>query len=188
MRRGFKSRTKHQIVSSKINYTKLIPIILTIIVILVIALFVGKNFLDDKSQKNGKNKPTPTSQLTNSTATPAQTATPTPITAPTATPTPTPEVQISSYNIQILNGNGKTGATADVKNKLEALGFKVGDTGNAPTWDYAKTEIRAKIGVPQSVIDRINKETSTLYVTEIQLNSDKTGDYDVQIVLGKETR
>ena len=51
-----------------------------------------------------------------------------------------PAVDKQSFNIRVLNGNGKAGDALKVKNELEAKGYKVGAIANA-NYKYTKTQV-----------------------------------------------
>ncbi|MBW3666488.1 MAG: LCP family protein [Actinobacteria bacterium] len=48
--------------------------------------------------------------------------------------------------IQVLNGNGITGAAAEMADRLEAEGFAIGDVGDAGSGDYSTTTVIAREG------------------------------------------
>ncbi|MFW6006360.1 MAG: LCP family protein [Bacillota bacterium] len=51
-------------------------------------------------------------------------------------------IKNSKYNINILNGNGKSGLASEVRDKLNKYGFKIDKVGNAPNFNYENTIIR----------------------------------------------
>jgi hypothetical protein len=46
----------------------------------------------------------------------------------------------------VLNGNGRSGAAAEAAGRLQAFGYRVPGTGNAPRSDYATTVVMYKPG------------------------------------------
>lgn len=114
------------------------------------------------------------------------TPTATPITQVTATPTPSasPSIDVSKFNVAVFNGSGILGEAAKAKDLLTAAGFNVGSTGNAATYDYTKTIIKAKASVDSTVIQKVKDSLSNNYVlgdTQTLASSSAT---DIQVVVG----
>lgn len=181
-----KSKSQPKVISS-FDFKKIFIFVIVLVVAGVVIFWVGKKLFSGKfkSEKQiftsltpGASSPTPFPDLT------------TEPTGEESTPTPTPtsaEVKLDSYNIQVLNGGGKTGVAQEVGDLLEKEGFKVSSVGNAYRWDYQKTEIRGKENVSRSVLEKIDEVISPSYVTQIKANATNTGDFDILIVLGRET-
>jgi len=111
-------------------------------------------------------------------------ATPTPTSTPI--PTPTPAIDRKSLQIEILNGSGKAGAAAAMKKLLEEKGYTIAGTGNAKSYDYAKTEIdiKAEKASMSSVLEAdVVQEYSVGTVTATLKNSLP---YDAVVTVGKE--
>lgn len=112
-------------------------------------------------------------------------ATPVPETPTVTAPPPIPTaITYKTITIQVLNGSGEEGASSAVKEKIEGLGFKSIDVGNADSYTYTKTEIRKKESVPDQVIDDISDKL-TGYSTIISNPLTNDFDYDVLITVGE---
>lgn len=99
----------------------IVGIIITIVVILVTAVF-GFYFLkQDYNQENIKEEKVEI----------------------TLTPTPTPKVSLdrSEWSIEVLNGTPIPGLAKELADKLEKLGYKIILTGNAENKDYKDSQI-----------------------------------------------
>lgn len=105
---------------------------------------------------------------------------------PQNTPTPIPTINIDSLKIQVLNGSGITGEATKVSTLLSQNKFKVANTGNAPNYDYVKTEIQTKELVSTQIIDLLIESlekdyTSTVSATKLPESSE----YDIIVTTGK---
>jgi hypothetical protein len=78
---------------------------------------------------------------------------------PVVTVEPTKTVDLSQYEIEILNGSTVNGEAGRQKTNLEEEGFTVSSVGNADNTDYTDTVIKAKKEVSA---DFVNKLTTTL--------------------------
>jgi hypothetical protein len=113
------------------------------------------------------------------------TETPTP--EPSKTPTPKP-VDLSSYTIRVLNGSGVTGEAGKLQKALDAVGFKVGDTGNADNSSYTKTIISANDKVDKSYLEKLRETLSKTYMVDEQIKTiPAAGGADVVVTIGSET-
>jgi hypothetical protein len=112
--------------------------------------------------------------------------TPTPSISTSTTPTPTPSAtpDISNLEIAVLNGSGISGEAAKAKQILDTAGFNVVSTGNAASYDYTKTIIKAKSTVDSSVIQRIKDTLSKSYVMGDNQTLATTSTTDIQIIVG----
>lgn len=112
--------------------------------------------------------------------------TPVPTTVSSATPIPTstPSVDISEFEIAIFNGSGTAGEAGKVKTLLETAGFTVASTGNAATYDYTDTIIKAKATVDKSVIDIIKTTLSKSYSVGNNETLSSSATTDIQVVVG----
>ena len=104
-------------------------------------------------------------------------------TAPTPTPTPiVPMLNREEWSLEVLNGSGKSGVAKKTADKLEALGYKIENTGNAPK-RYAKTEIFIS---SEKAVSDIN-----LFLEDMKkelgvgtISAELTGNFDAQIIVG----
>jgi hypothetical protein len=117
-------------------------------------------------------------------------AKPTPTSAPTptvlVTPTPTmPAVSKKDIKISVLNGGGVKGAAGDMKKLLEAKGYIVASTGNAPDFTYDKTAITVKFG-KEDLLTVLGADIGSEYplgTTSATLS--KSSAVDAQVIVGK---
>lgn len=103
---------------------------------------------------------------------------------PASTPEPPKEVDLSKYEIQILNGSGVTGEAGRQREVLEEEGFVISSVGNADNSDFSDTIIQAKKEVEKEFLDKLKSvlEISfTLGETE-ELSEDAS--VSIVIILG----
>lgn len=122
----------------------------------------------------------------NATLTPKPSATPQASITVSATPSPSasPSAKISEFDIAIYNGSGIAGEAGKVKTLLEDSGFSVVSTGNAATYDYTKTIIKAKADIDASVIKKLRDTLSENYVVGEDQTLSSTSTTDIQVVVG----
>jgi hypothetical protein len=155
------------------GFFKIFLIILTIISLLVV-IAGGIYFY----QKNIANKTVPANEtkVTKVTET------------PTATPTKAPETEnldYSKYSLQILNGSGVPGEAGKAKDLLADYDFKTVVAGNANSYDYEKTVISLKEGVPDQVFTDLSKTLDSTYDIESKKEVlEDSSNYDVVITVG----
>lgn len=88
---------------------------------------------------------------------------------PTITPEPTKAIDLSKYEIEILNGSEVNGEAGRQKESLEAEGFAISSIGNADNSDYTDTIIKAKKEVEKAFLDKLkNVLKNTFTVGEIE--------------------
>jgi hypothetical protein len=102
--------------------------------------------------------------------------------SPTSSPLSTED--LTKYTISILNGSGIAGEAASVKTLLTDEGFKVGTTGNASTYDYTKTIIKAKESVEPAFISALTEALSKTYVVGDEQTLPDTSTDSVQVIVG----
>lgn len=95
-------------------------------------------------------------------------ATPTAIPSPLSSPivTPQPTVNLSKYEIRVLNGSGIAGEANRAKTLLEKAGFAVSSTGNAAHYSYTKTIIQAKDEIEKAFITKLSEALTKVYVID----------------------
>jgi hypothetical protein len=107
--------------------------------------------------------------------------TPTPTPTPTVLPEPTKAVDLTQYEIEVLNGSGVGGEASKQKTVLETAGFTVSSIGNADNSDYTNTIIKAKTEVSKAFLDKLtNVLENNLTVGAVETLS---GDSSVPIVV-----
>lgn len=98
--------------------------------------------------------------------------------SPTIAPNPQPEptkapeeVDVSKYEINILNGSGIAGEAGKAKTLLEKAGYTVSSTGNAQTYDFTKTVIQAKEGVESEFTQKLSEALSETYSVDTKIGT-----------------
>lgn len=120
-----------------------------------------------------KTSPTPTS-------TPSQaTTTPTPSASPSA------QVDLTKYQIKVLNGSGIAGEASKAQTILTNAGFKISVTGNAATYDYTDTIIQAGANVESAFISQVKITLSKTYSVADKIQPIPAGETsDVIVIVG----
>ena len=125
------------------NNSKGKGIVIYFIVVALISFLIGLGSMAAVTFGLGKMKNSKMTQLSffhaNASPTPAKTG-------KNANPTivPTKPVDLSAYNIKILNGSEITGGASKLKMQLTTAGFTVISTGNAETSNYTDTIVSTK--------------------------------------------
>lgn len=108
--------------------------------------------------------------------------------APTITvePTKVVEINLSEYDIEILNGGEISGAAARLKTSLLSEGFAVISARNADSSDYTDTIISAKKNVNQAYLGKLKDSLKNKYRlgTDYKLSIPETSEADVVITIG----
>lgn len=121
---------------------------------------------------------------------PITTPTPTPAvvnaveSTPVPTSSPSASLDLTKYPINIMNGSGIVGEAAKVKTLIEAGGFKVSKTGNASSYDFTKTVIKAKADVPASYLEKLTTTLSKTYVLDASQVLAISSPDSVQVIIG----
>jgi hypothetical protein len=126
------------------------------IILLVIALAGGGYFLYQNMNSSDSVDATPTESAFVVIASPA------PSPSPDAM---SPEIDRSEWSLEVLNGTGKSGLAAEVKTKLEDMGYTVSKVGNAAEADTTKILVNKKMADQQDALladlkDEFNVETA----------------------------
>jgi hypothetical protein len=101
-----------------------------------------------------------------------------------ATSTPSATIDLTKYEIAILNGSGVGGEAGKVKTILTDAKFVVSTTGNASTYNYTKTVVKAKSTVDSVFVTKLVETLGKTYIVDkAQTLSDSSKD-DVQVVVG----
>lgn len=115
------------------------------------------------------------------------TASPTPATEDfTQTPSPSPaaKLDLTKFSVNILNGSGIAGEAGKAKDLLTTAGFKVSGTGNASSYSFTKTIVKAKSSVDAAFVSKLVETLGKNYsVDKTQTLPDSSTD-DVQVVVG----
>ncbi len=114
--------------------------------------------------------------------------TPTPDYSNTFTPSPTavPEatLDLTKYPINIKNGSGISGQAGVVKDLLVTAGFKVSGTGNASSYDFTKSVIKAKTDVPTAFLNKLSETLGKSYVLDVNQSLATSSASEVEVIVG----
>jgi hypothetical protein len=111
-------------------------------------------------------------------------------------PTPTPQnettqnatgaASLASLKVEINNGSGVKGEADNVAGILKNAGFSDIKTGNADNYNYLKTIVSLKQGIPTSLYQTISNLLKDNYdVASASSNLSQTSLFDILIVVGK---
>ena len=139
--------------------------------IFILGAILGGVVFYQKGVNTGKVEETPTPTI-------SAVATPSPSSSPAAT------IDVSKFDVAIFNGSGIAGEAGKAKDLLVKAGFNVTSTGNAATYDYTKTIIKAKATVDASVIEKVKTALSKTYVVGDNQTLSSSSTTDIQIVVG----
>lgn len=120
---------------------------------------------------SGNGEPTPTPDYSN-------TITPSP------TQTPSASLDLTKYPIKVMNGSGISGQAGVVKDLLVTAGFKVSGTGNAASYDFTKTVIKAKADVPAAFLTQLSEVLSKNYVLDTNQSLATSSANEVEVIVG----
>lgn len=113
-------------------------------------------------------------------ATPTMSSSATPI----STPTPSATADVSKFAVAIFNGSGIPGEAAKAKELLASAGFNVVSTGNAASYDFTKTIIKAKSSVDPSVIQKLKDTLSKNYLVGDSQTLTASSANDIEVTIG----
>jgi hypothetical protein len=103
---------------------------------------------------------------------------------PTVSPEPTKTLDLSKYEVEVLNGSDVDGLASSQKAVLETAGFTVSSVGNADSSDYTDTVIQTKAEVDKDFILKLKSTLSdVLTVGDIQSLSEDSS-VPVVVILG----
>lgn len=117
----------------------------------------------------------------------APSATPTPIasSAPTPTSSPSATIDLSKYQIKVLNGSGIAGEAGKVQNLLTTAGFKVSGTGNAGSYDFTDTVLQTRTGIDQAFVTKLSETLSKTHSVDPKIQTLPAGETsDVVVIVG----
>lgn len=104
--------------------------------------------------------------------------------APSVTPQPTKVIDLTKYEIEILNGGGVSGEAGRQKTSLETAGFTISSIGNADNSDYTDTIIQTKKEVDEDFIKKLKDVlNSSFTVGEIESLSEDAS-VPVVVIIG----
>lgn len=147
------------------------PLMVIVPGIFLLGALLGGIFFYQKSVSQESGEPTPTPNYNN-------------IVTPVPTASPETKLDLAKYPINVMNGSGTPGQAGTVKELLETAGFEVEKTGNAPSYDYIKTVIKAKSDVPEEYITKLTEVLSKNYEVDTKQSLSATSDDSVQVIIG----
>lgn len=106
---------------------------------------------------------------------------------PTIIPEPTIAVDLTKYQIKILNGSKVDGEAGRQKTNLEVEGFTVSSIGNAANSDYTKTIIQAKEAIELAYLNKLKSVLEESFVVGETEELPEDADSNVIIIIGSET-
>ena len=109
-------------------------------------------------------------------------STPTP--APTIIPEPTKTLDLTQYEVEILNGGGVSGEASRQKAELEAAGFTISSVGNADNSDFTDTIIQAKAEVNTEFIAKLKATLNNSFTVGQTETLVETSSVPVVVTLG----
>ncbi len=111
-------------------------------------------------------------------------STPTPTATPTPTPTPTP-LDLTQFNIQVLNGTGTPGQAGEMQELLEEAGFADIDTGNAGRYDYQLTQVQLHPQAPSKLYQAIEDSLGEDFTATLSSQLDDDSQFDAVVITGQ---
>lgn len=114
--------------------------------------------------------------------TPSPTVPPPVVATPSASPSA--QVNLAKYSVVILNGSGISGEAGKVKDLLVKAGFRVTSTGNAATYDFKKTVIKAKSTIDATYLAKLSETLSKTYVLDTNQTLPDSSKDSVEVIVG----
>ncbi len=146
------------------------PMVIIIPGIFLLGALLGGIYFYQKGIAGGATEPTPTPQVGQ--------ATPTPVA------TPYTQIDLTKYPVNIKNGSGIAGQAGVVKTLLSTAGFSVTGTGNATSYDFTKTVIKAKASVPAAFLTQLSASLSKSYVLDTNQSLATSSADEVEVIVG----
>lgn len=114
---------------------------------------------------------------------------PTPSATSMTETSPSPEassaaVNKSSAKLRVLNGSGKAGGAASLKDYLESKGYTVSSIGNADSTDFKQTELKFKDSFKNFESTLTTDLSSKYSVTTNSTPLEASDSADIQVTLG----
>ncbi len=116
------------------------------------------------------------------------TSTETPVETTQATSSPAPTVDVTKYEIKVLNGSGIAGEASKAQDLIEGEGFVVSSTGNAANYSYTQTIIQVKEGVDEGFIAKLKETLSEGYKVSVTVEDLEDSSKDSVIVIVGSTK
>lgn len=146
------------------------PLMIIIPGIFLLGALLGGIVFYQRGISGGNAAPTPTPPLTETTSAPSS--------------TPSAQVDLTKYPVNIMNGSGIAGQAGVVKDLLTTAGFTVSGTGNASSYDFTKTVIKAKADVPAAFLTQLSGALSKTYVLDANQSLATSSADKVEVIVG----
>lgn len=114
--------------------------------------------------------------------TPEPLASSSPVPAPSATPLA--NVDLTTFKVSVLNGNGGIGVATAAKTIIEKAGFKVSSIGNADNFNFTDTLIQVKPDVADTVVAMLKNSLSSNYSVKIGDPLSSGDNFDIVVTVG----
>lgn len=108
----------------------------------------------------------------------------TPSPSPSIAPEPTKTIDMTKYEIEILNGSGVEGEASRQKLSLTAEGFTISSVGNADNSNYTETIIKAKKDVEKAFLDKLKSVLGTTFTVGTAETLPDSSSVPVIVILG----
>jgi hypothetical protein len=118
------------------------------------------------------------------TETPAPTATAVANASAVPSAAPTTSIDLTKYPVNVLNGSGIAGEAGRAKTLLTGGGFTVSATGNATSYDFTKTIIKAKSDVPEAFLTKLTETLGKTYSLDKNQTLPASSADAVQVIVG----
>jgi len=105
-------------------------------------------------------------------------------TAASSSPTASATIDLTKYPINVMNGSGISGQAGAVKDLLVTAGFTISGTGNADSYDFTKTLIKAKVDVPAEFLTQLSEALSKSYILDINQSLATSSADEVEVIVG----
>lgn len=147
------------------------PLIIIIPGILLLGALLGGFVFYQKSMNKAEPTPTPSPEVVETVN-------------PTSSPVATTKTSLTKYSIAVQNGSGIAGEAGRAQTLVETAGFKVSGTGNADSYTYTKTVVKAKSTVEKDYLDALVSALSKTYTVDKTATLSATSKDDVQVIVG----
>jgi hypothetical protein len=110
------------------------------------------------------------------------TVSPTPTSA--VTPSPAKTIDLTKYEIEILNGSEVDGEASRQKTNLEGEGFIISSIGNADSTDYTDTIIKTKTEVSEDFIAKLKSVLGSVFTVGETESLSEDSSVPVVVIIG----
>jgi hypothetical protein len=105
---------------------------------------------------------------------------------PTEAPTPTVmEIERGDFSFEVLNGSGEGGKAGRTADAIEALGYSIGNIGNADSSDYSGLQVGFSDEVSDEEKEIILKDLEKEFLGAEENEDIVPEDTDILVIVGK---